>query len=157
MFASIPSAAFSPSDLIASLLSDSDAWQQLTEGHALDHIQVAIWGVLIIAFIILTSLPIRAGILIRAVFYFAFVALVLGLISAEFKLLANHFWFDGITSLKHMPFVNVLIGVALTALIQKNSVANSLAIVLIQQGIFPPETAIPLLMATNFRLSPKKP
>lgn len=98
---------------------------------------------------ILSALPVRARAIGKAAFYFGLIFFALDLISSELKPLQSQPWFQVALAKAQTPWLGVLIGVAFTALVQSSSVTTGLAILLVQQGILPPEAAIPLVMGAN--------
>lgn len=49
----------------------------------------------------------------------------------------------------HTPWLGVLVGVVITAVVQSSSVTTGLAILLVQQGALPAEAAIPIVVGAN--------
>ncbi|WP_062610638.1 Na/Pi symporter [Caballeronia calidae] len=47
------------------------------------------------------------------------------------------------------PWAGVLAGLVFTALVQSSSVTTGVAILLVQQGVLPPEAAIPIVIGSN--------
>jgi Na+/phosphate symporter len=47
------------------------------------------------------------------------------------------------------PWLGVLLGLVFTALVQSSSVTTGLAIILVQQGVLPPQAAIPIVIGAN--------
>ena len=98
---------------------------------------------------ILSALPIRARAIGKPAFYFGLIFFALDLISNELKPLQGQPWFQAALAEAETPWLGVLIGAAFTALVQSSSVTTGLAILLVQQGMLPPEAAIPLVMGSN--------
>jgi Na+/phosphate symporter len=90
---------------------------------------------------LITLLPIRARVVGKAVFYFGLIFFALDLISAELKPLQNRPQFHGQVCLPA--------GLVFTALVQSSSVTTGLAILLVQQGLLPPQAAIPIVIGAN--------
>ncbi len=98
---------------------------------------------------LLSALPIRASAVGKAVFFFGLVFFALDLISAELKPLQGHPWFIDGLALATTPLIGLLMGIVFTALVQSSSVTTGLAILLVQQGVLPAESAIPIMLGAN--------
>jgi Na/Pi-cotransporter len=98
---------------------------------------------------LLSALPIRANAIGKAVFYFGLVFFALDLISNELKPLQAHPWFQGGLAMATTPLLAVLMGLVFTAVIQSSSVTTGLAILLVQQGVLPAASAIPIVLGAN--------
>ena len=98
---------------------------------------------------LLSALPIRARIAGKAVFYFGLIFLALDLISQELKPLQQQPMFQQWLTYAVRPWLGILIGVAFTALVQSSSVTSGLAILMVQQGLLPPQAAIPIVVGAN--------
>jgi Na/Pi-cotransporter len=103
----------------------------------------------IVAGALLSALPLRARTWGKAAFYFGLIFFALDLISSELKPLERHDWFRDALLLARTPWLGVLVGLLFTALVQSSSVTTGLAILLVQQGMLPPEAAIPLVVGAN--------
>ena len=82
-------------------------------------------------------------------FYFGLIFFALDLISTELKPLQNQPAFKEWIALAQAPWLGVLTGLVFTALIQSSSVTTGVAILLVQQGVMPPEAAIPMVIGAN--------
>jgi Na/Pi-cotransporter len=98
---------------------------------------------------LISVLPIRARYIGKAVFYFGLIFFALDLISAELKPLQNRPQFKEWLALAEAPWAGVLAGLVFTALVQSSSVTTGLAILLVQQGVLPPQAAIPIVIGSN--------
>jgi len=97
----------------------------------------------------LSALPLRVNAIGKAVFYFGLVFFALDLLSTELKPLQEHPWFQGGLAMATTPLLGLLMGLAFTAVIQSSSVTTGLAILLVQQGVLPAESAIPIVLGAN--------
>src|SRR5579863_1543380 len=84
-----------------------------------------------------------------AVFYFGLIFFALDLISTRLTPLQYEPWFQNALALAQAPWLGVLLGLAFTALIQSSSVTVGVAILLVQRGVPPFESAIALVMGAN--------
>jgi Na/Pi-cotransporter len=98
---------------------------------------------------VVSAVPTRLQILGKAVFYFGLIFFALDLISTELKPLQNQPAFKAWIALAQAPWLGVLTGLVFTALIQSSSVTTGVAILLVQQGLMPPEAAIPIVIGAN--------
>lgn len=98
---------------------------------------------------VLSALPVRASAVGKAIFYFGLIFFALDLISNELKPLQSQPWFQSALAEAQTAWLGVLIGALFTALVQSSSVTTGLAILLVQQGMLPPEAAIPIVMGAN--------
>jgi phosphate:Na+ symporter len=98
---------------------------------------------------LLSVLPVRAKVIGKAVFFFGLIFFALDLISAELKPLQNREEFKQWLALAEAPWAGVLAGLVFTALVQSSSVTTGLAILLVQQGVLPPQAAIPIVIGAN--------
>ncbi len=89
---------------------------------------------------ILSAVPVRLRIIGKAVFYFGLIFFALDLISAELKPLQDRPAFREWLALAEIPWKGVLAGIFFTALVQSSSVTTGLSILLVQQGILPPQS-----------------
>jgi len=98
---------------------------------------------------ILSAIPVRARAVGKAVFYFGLIFFALDLTSTHLKPLQSEPWFKSGLAMAQTPWLGALIGLAATVLVQSSSVTIGLAILLVQQGVLPPQAAIPLVMGAN--------
>ncbi len=98
---------------------------------------------------LISVLPIRMKVIGKALFYFGLIFFTLDLISAELKPLQSRPEFRQWLALAEAPWAGVLAGLVFTALVQSSSVSTGLAILLVQQGIFPGQAAIPMVIGAN--------
>lgn len=105
--------------------------------------------IFIVAGALLSALPLRVRTWGKAAFYFGLIFFALDLISSELKPLQNEAWFRDTLVRAQTPWLGVLVGLLFTALVQSSSVTTGLAILLVQQGMLPPEAAIPLVVGSN--------
>jgi len=105
--------------------------------------------VFIVAGALISVLPLRARVIGKAVFYFGLIFFALDLIGEQLKPLQDHALLRQWLSLAGVPWIGVAAGLVLTAVIQSSSVSTGLAILLVQQGVLPPEAAIPVVIGAN--------
>ncbi len=98
---------------------------------------------------LISALPIRISVLGKAIFYFGVVFFALDLISDELKPLQESETMMGWLAMATTPWLGVLIGMLFTALVQSSSVTTGLSILLVQQGVLPPEAAIAIVIGSN--------
>jgi len=98
---------------------------------------------------LLSALPVRASVLGKAVFYFGLIFFALDLISGTLKPLQEQPVFSEWLALAQAPWLGVITGLVFTALVQSSSVTTGVAILLVQQGILPPQAAIPIVVGAN--------
>jgi len=98
---------------------------------------------------LLSALSVRASVIGKAVFYFGLIFFALDLISVELKPLQEQPVFKEWLALAQTPWLGVIAGLVFTALIQSSSVTTGVAILLVQQGILPPQAAIPIVIGAN--------
>ncbi len=98
---------------------------------------------------VLSALPIRARAIGKVAFYFGAIFFALDLVSSELKPLQSQPWFQQALVMASAPAVGVLVGLVFTALIQSSSVTTGVAIMLVQQGLVPPESAIAIVLGAN--------
>ena len=99
--------------------------------------------------VLLAALPIRAKIAGKPVFYFGLIFLALDLISNGLKPLQQQPTFQQWLAYATQPWLGVLMGAAFTALVQSSSVTSGLGILMVQQGLLPPQAAIPIVVGAN--------
>lgn len=97
----------------------------------------------------LSALPVRARVTGKPVFYFGLIFFALDLISSELKPLSEHPAIMEWVTLAQAPWLGVVTGLAVTAVVQSSSVTTAVAILLVQQGILPAEAAIPIVIGSN--------
>jgi Na/Pi-cotransporter len=105
--------------------------------------------VLIVLGGLLTRLPWRIRMMGRAIFYFGFIFFSLDLVSQSIRPIQNEPWLIEWLAMASTPWMGVLVGAAVTVLLQSSSVVTGLAIVLVQQGALPPEAAIAMVVGAN--------
>jgi Na/Pi-cotransporter len=105
--------------------------------------------IFIIAGAALSALPVRLSAIGKAVFYFGLIFFALDLISTHLTPLQHEPWFQNALALAQTPWLGILLGMAFTALVQSSSVTVGVSILLVQQGVLPPESAIALVMGAN--------
>jgi len=98
---------------------------------------------------LLSALPIRASAVGKAVFYFGLIFFALDLISSELRPLQQQPVFRDGLALARSPALGVLMGLVFTAVMQSSSVTTGVAILLVQQGLLPAESAVPLVVGAN--------
>ena len=98
---------------------------------------------------LISALPIRISVLGKAIFYFGVVFFALDLISHSLKPLQESEQMMHWLAMATTPWLGVLIGMLFTALVQSSSVTTGLAILLVQQGVLPPEAAIAIVIGSN--------
>ncbi len=96
-----------------------------------------------------SAVPSRWRMAGKAIFYFGLVFFALDLISSTLGPLRDQplvrEWLAKATT----PWLGVLLGFVFTALVQSSSVTTGLAIILVQQGVLPPQAAIPIVIGAN--------
>lgn len=98
---------------------------------------------------LISALPIRISVLGKAIFYFGVVFFALDLISDELKPLQESELMMGWLAMATTPWLGLIIGMLFTAVVQSSSVTTGLAIIMVQQGVLPPEAAIPIVIGSN--------
>lgn len=98
---------------------------------------------------VLSVLPARVRVAGKAVFYFGLIFLALDLISAGLRPWQEEPVFMAWLAKAHTPWLGVLVGLVITAVVQSSSVTTGLAILLVQQGALPAEAAIPIVVGAN--------
>jgi Na/Pi-cotransporter len=86
---------------------------------------------------------------LRNLFFFGFIFFSLDLISEALQPLHQSERLRSILAIADAPLLAVLSGLVFTAIVQSSSVTTGLAIVLVQSGIMPPETAIQIVIGAN--------
>ena len=92
---------------------------------------------------LLSALPIRFKILGKAAFYFGFIFFSLDVVSFTLKPLAQNAVFAEILSQSRAPFLGVLAGAIVTAIVQSSSITTGLCILLVQQNLLAPASGDP--------------
>ncbi len=98
---------------------------------------------------LLSVLPKRVSVAGKAVFYFGLIFFALDLISAELTPLRDQPAFAEWLSLAQAPWLGLTTGLVFTALVQSSSVTTGVTILLVQQGMLPAESAIPIVVGAN--------
>lgn len=98
---------------------------------------------------LLSALPIRARIAGKVVFYFGLIFFSLDLISNGLKPLQQAPAFQQWLAYATQPWLGVLLGMVFTAIVQSSSVTSGIAILMAQQGLLPPDAAIPIVVGGN--------
>lgn len=98
---------------------------------------------------LLSVAPARASVVGKAVFYFGLIFFALDLIAVGLKPLQDQPMFRDLLAMAHQPWLGIVAGVVITALIQSSSVTCGLAILLVQQGALPAAAAIPIVIGSN--------
>lgn len=105
--------------------------------------------VFIILGFFLSFIKSKYAVFAKSLFYFGFVFFTLNLISSTLSPLQNDERLVTFLTTAQNPFLGVLIGALITAIIQSSSVTTGIAIIFTQQGIMGLENAIPILMGAN--------
>jgi phosphate:Na+ symporter len=106
-------------------------------------------SVLIVLGTILGFLPWRIHLAGKSIFYLGLVLFSLTLINnAMAPLQQNETWIN-LLKLSDNPFIGVLSGILITAVLQSSSVVSGLVIILTGQGLLPIEGAIAVIMGAN--------
>jgi phosphate:Na+ symporter len=98
---------------------------------------------------VLTMLPFQIRVVGRAIFYFGFIFFTLDLIGQSLEPLRQSPWILQQLARASVPWIGVILGALITMLLQSSSVVSGLAIVLVQQGVLPPEAAIAIVIGSN--------
>lgn len=98
---------------------------------------------------LLSGVPTKLKVAGKALFYFGLIFFGLQLISDNLRPLQQEPVFQTILLAAENPIAGLLAGIILTAIIQSSSVTTGLVIILVQQGILPPEAAIPVVLGSN--------
>ncbi|MCB5197458.1 Na/Pi cotransporter family protein [Deefgea salmonis] len=107
-------------------------------------------GLILIALgALLQLLPARHGRIGKVVFYFGMIFFALDLISKAMLPLGQMPAVLEFLALAETPVIGVLAGLVITAILQSSSVTTGLAIVLVQQGLLPPQAAIAITIGAN--------
>ena len=103
----------------------------------------------IVVGIIISALPWKKKVFGKALFYFGFIFLALTLISVMLEPLRKNPVFLKYLMMASTPWKGVLAGLLFTALVQSSTITTGLGILLVQQGVLPPEGAIYLVIGAN--------
>src|SRR5215471_7573498 len=98
---------------------------------------------------ILSTLPWRIQMLGKSAFYFGFIFFGLDLVGSTLKPLAQTPVFEEMIRRASVPLTGILVGVALTALVQSSTIVTGLCIVMVQQDVLAAQAAIPIVIGTN--------
>jgi Na/Pi-cotransporter len=98
---------------------------------------------------LVSVLPWRKKVFGKAVFYFGFVLVALTFVSDMLSPLRDNPVFRKYLLMAAVPWKGVLAGLVFTAIVQSSTVTTGLGILLVQQGILPPEAAIFLVIGAN--------
>lgn len=98
---------------------------------------------------LLTMLPFSIRVAGRVIFYFGFIFFSLDLIGQSLAPLRQEPWLIQALAQGSTPWIGVLMGAGITLLLQSSSVVSGLAIVLVQQGVLPPEAAVAVVVGAN--------
>jgi len=98
---------------------------------------------------LLSALPTRFKMLGKAAFYFGFIFFSLDVVSFTLKPLAQNPVFTEVLSRSSTPLMGVLAGMLITAIVQSSSITTGLCILLVQQNIMAPASAIPIVIGAN--------
>lgn len=98
---------------------------------------------------LVSTLPLRARVAGKPIFYFGLIFFALDLVSAQLQPLRDQPAVMEWLALARAPWLGVLGGLIVTAIVQSSSVTTGVAILLAQQGALPPEAAIPMVIGAN--------
>jgi phosphate:Na+ symporter len=98
---------------------------------------------------IITMLPFSIRVVGRAIFYFGFIFFTLDLIGDSLEPLRQSEWVLQWLARAQEPWLGVLMGVAMTVVLQSSSVVSGLAIVLVQQGVLDPLGAVAVVVGAT--------
>jgi Na/Pi-cotransporter len=85
----------------------------------------------------------------QPIFYFGLIFFALDVLSTALAPLREQPLFLQWLGYAHHPLVGVLLGIAITVVVQSSSVTTGLVILLVQQGLLPGEAAIPIVVGAN--------
>jgi phosphate:Na+ symporter len=103
----------------------------------------------IIAGTVISMLPYGARVVGKSVFYFGLIFLSLDLISTALKPFQHDPRLIEMLLLASTPWVGVMVGAVVTALLQSSSVTAGLSVLLVQQGVLDPTAAIAIVIGAN--------
>ncbi|MCB2016299.1 MAG: Na/Pi cotransporter family protein [Hydrogenophaga sp.] len=98
---------------------------------------------------LLTILPFAIRVAGRAIFYFGFIFFSLDLVAQSLTPLQQSPWLRDALTLGTTPWIGVLMGAGITLVLQSSSVVSGLAVVLVHQGVLPPEAAVAIVVGAN--------
>lgn len=98
---------------------------------------------------LVSAMPSRFRPLGQAVFYFGLIFFTLDLISASLIPVRDHPVLQRTLSYAREPWMGVLLGMAVTVIVQSSTVTTGLAILLTQQGMLTVESAVPIAIGSN--------
>ena len=98
---------------------------------------------------LLSALPFRAKLAGKSIFYFGLIFFSLDLVSVELRPLRDQPIFVAWLSYASVPWLGMLVGLIFTAFVQSSSITTGVAILLVQQGMLPPEAAISVVIGAN--------
>jgi phosphate:Na+ symporter len=98
---------------------------------------------------LLSALPTRFKIFGKAAFYFGFIFFSLDVVSFTLKPLAQNAVFAELLSRSSTPFMGVVAGMLVTAIVQSSSITTGLCILLVQQNLLAATAAIPIVIGAN--------
>lgn len=94
-------------------------------------------------------LPYKVSLFGKAIFYFGFIFFSLDLISGTLTPLKTNQDLLNLLIYAKTPFLGILLGIALTIILQSSTVVTGLAVVFVQQGIIPAYDSIPIVLGAN--------
>jgi phosphate:Na+ symporter len=103
----------------------------------------------IVAGAVLSAIPRQMHILGQPVFYFGLIFFSLDLLSAALGPLREQPEVIQWLGYARHPLAGAAMGMVVTALVQSSSVTTGVVILLVQQGMLPPESAIPVVVGAN--------
>lgn len=113
-------------------------------------LQVIDWGTYLLALGFLISLlPGRAKQVGKVIFYIGFVFFGLSIISAALEPLAHHHLVMNVIRRIEDPYLFVMVGIGLTAVIQSSSVTTGLAVVLVQSHVLSFDASLGVVVGAN--------
>jgi Na/Pi-cotransporter len=98
---------------------------------------------------IVSAIPFRYRLLGQTLFYFGLIFFALDLISASLMPLRENALMQQALSSARNPWMGVVLGALITVVFQSSSVTTGLAILLVQQGMLAPESAVPIAIGSN--------
>ena len=98
---------------------------------------------------LISMIPTRIATAGKSIFYFGFIFFSLDLISDAIQPIKDNPELVSILMQAKNPFLGILYGIIITALVQSSSVVSGLVIILISQGILTLDAAIPIIIGAN--------
>lgn len=98
---------------------------------------------------VVSAIPFRYRLLGQTLFYFGLIFFALDLIAASLMPLRDNLMMQQALRSARDAWLGVLIGAGITVVFQSSSVTTGLAILLVQQGMLPPESAVPIAIGAN--------